>query len=329
MNPCALLLLIVASTPFEVTFRSGLVALQQGDLKTAQTSLEAASKLEPRNGRVWVALSQTYWKLHKEKDAEAAADKASAFSPDDPIVSQSLLTYYSETQQPLKAARAAAKLPDKEKAAALYFEASQPLLQQQKYSEAAAVLQEAARQFPANAQIALALGVADYGLRRFDDAADAFLHTIDLSPDIEQPYLFLGRFLDQIPSRLPQVTERFVNYEAIHPTSAAFLLHAKALDAQSLDPDAALRLIDKSLAIDSTDASAHFERGAILDRLKRFAEATAEFEKAAAIAPDDPATHYRLARDYDRLGKHQAAQSERDKHAKLVKAPDNMPQDNL
>jgi protein O-GlcNAc transferase len=324
MSPCAILFLLAASTQFEATFRSGLVALQQGDLTTAQTNLEAAGKLEPRNGRVWVALSQTYWKLHKQQDADTAADKASTLAPDDPIVSQSLVTYYSETNQPLKAARNAAKLPDKDKAAALYFEASQPLLNQQKYSDAAIVLQEAAKQFPTNAQIALALGVADYALRRFDDAADAFLHTIDLAPDIDQPYTFLGRILDQIPTRLPQVTERFTKYEAAHPTAAAYLLHAKALDAQSLDPDAALSLVDKSLAIDSTDASAHFEKGTVLDRLKRFADATAEFEKAAAIAPADAATHYRLARDYDRLGKHEAAQAEREKHAKLVKAPDNM-----
>jgi Flp pilus assembly protein TadD len=60
--------------------------------------------------------------------------------------------------------------------------------------------------------------------------------------------------------------------------------------------------------------------GAVLDRLNRFPEAAAAFERAAQLAPNDAPTHYRLARDYDRIGKHEAAQSEREKHAQLVKS---------
>jgi len=316
MNLCALLLLFFSS--FDDTFRTGLLALQQGDLPAAQTNLESAAKLEPRDGRVWVALCQTYWRMHKDAQAEAAADKALALAPKSPIVLQSLTLYYSETHQPLKAARIA----DKDHAAALYFEAARPLLDQTKFAEAAAILEEST---PKNAQLELALGVAYYGLRRFDDAADAFLRTIALAPETEQPYLFLGRIIDQVPGRLPQITKAFVQYESAHPADGAgYLLHAKALNAQALDPETALRLLDKSLSINSNDASAHFEKGAVLDRLKRFSDAAFEFEKSAALAPDDPAAHYRLARDYERLGKQEAAQAEREKHAKLVKARDPM-----
>ena len=167
--------------------------------------------------------------------------------------------------------------------------------------------------------------MAYYALRRFDDAADAFLRTIALTPDVDQPYIFLGRMLDQIPTRLPVVTERFAQFEAANPKSAiGYLLHAKALDAQSGDAAAALKLLDQSLAIDASDGSAHFERGVVLDRLTRFPEAVSEFEKAAVIMPDDAATHYRLARDYERLGRHEAAEAERERHKKLVKARDTM-----
>ena len=76
----------------------------------------------------------------------------------------------------------------------------------------------------------------------------------------------------------------------------------------------------KSIALNPRDASAHFEMGAVLDRLERFAEAAAEFERAVELAPSDAAAHYRLARDYDRIGKQEAAQAEREKHAQLVKA---------
>jgi Flp pilus assembly protein TadD len=329
MMLAVLLVLLAAASTFDDSFRAGLLALQRGDLAAAQTSLEAASKLAPRDGRVWVALSQTYWRQHKNAEAEESAGKAASLAPEDPAVLQSLAIYYSETGQTLKAAQAQAKYSGKapensgarDRAIELYFQASRPLLDQQKFAEAEAVLKEGATRLPQSAQLELALGVACYGLRRFDEAADAFLRTIEIAPETEQPYTFLGKILDQIPSRLPQVTQRAAAYEAAHPESAAgYLLHAKALDAQSMEPETALRLLEKSLTINAGDASAHFEKGTVLDRLQRFAEAAAEFERAAQLAPSDPATHYRLARDYDRMGKHEAAQAEREKHAQLVKA---------
>jgi len=324
-----LLLLLAASTPFDDSLRAGLMALQRGDLASAQTNLEAASKLAPRDGRVWVALSQTYWRLHRDREAEDAAGKAAAFAPEDPAVLQSLAIYYSETRQTLKAAQAAAKysakVPDnsdaREHAVQLYFDAAQPLLNQQKFMEAVVILEEGVARLPKSAQLQLALGVTYYGLRRFDDAADAFLRTIEIAPETDQPYTFLGRILDQIPTRLPQVTQRFAEYQSAHPASAAaYLLHAKALDAQSLDPETSLRLIEKSIGLNADDAAAHFEMGTVLDRVQRFAEAAAEFEKAAELAPSDAAAHYRLARDYDRIGKPEAARAEREKHARLVAA---------
>ena len=313
----ALLLLLV-----DDSFRTGLIALERGDLQSARSNLEQASKLAPRDGRVWVALSQTYWRLHRNAEAEDAAGKAATLAPEDPVVLHSLAIYYAETNQTLKAARVEAKVPNaREHAAELYFDAARPLLDQQKFLEALPILKEGAARLPNSAQLSLALGVANYGLRRFDDAADSFLRTIEIAPETEQPYLFLGRFLDQIPSRLPEVTKRFAEYESAHPQIATgYLLHAKALDAQSIEPERALRLLEKSIALNSEDALAHFELGTVLDRLERFKEAAEEFQKAAQLAPSDPAAHYRLARDFDRIGKHEAAQAEREKHAQLVKA---------
>ncbi|MDE3197547.1 MAG: tetratricopeptide repeat protein [Acidobacteriota bacterium] len=327
----ALLLLLLANTSFDEAFRSGVIALQKGDLTAALSNLEAARKLSPRNGRVWVALSQTYWKLHQEAEAERAADTAAGLAAGDAVVQKSLAIYYSEAGHTLKAARAqtayAEEVPSearaRDRAIELYFEAARPLIEKQKFAEAAAILEEGAKKLPKSEQLELALGVADYGLRRFDDAADAFLRTIDADPEIEQPYAFLGKMLGQIPARLPQVTERFAAYETAHPTNPeAFLRHAMALDAQAIEPETALRLIDKSLALNADNAAVHFEKGAVLDRLMRFADAVPEFERAAAMTPSDPAPHYRLARDYDRIRKPELAAAEREKHAQLVKAQD-------
>jgi len=279
-----LALLFLAAATFDESYRAGLLALQRGDLAAAQSNLEEARRLSPRDGRAWIALAQIYWRRHKLAEADDAAAKAAALSPDNSAVVQGLAIYY--------------------------FEIAQPLLDRQQFAEALAALKKA----PPTAQIELARGVAHYGLRRFDDAADAFLRTIALAPETPQPYDFLGRILDQVPNRLPQVTERFAAYHAAHPDlPAARLLYAKALNAQSLDPEKVLTLLDRP-----TDASAWFERALALDSLHRYSDAVAAYEHSAQLAPADPATHYHLARDYDRLGNHEAAQRERKTHADLI-----------
>jgi len=328
----ALFLLLAASSSFEETFRTGLLALQRNDLSAATANLEAAAKLAPGNGRVWVALAQTHWKLKESGKADAAAAKAATLGPADPVIWSSLVIYYTESGQAPKAAdaqaRYAAIVPQdsaaREKAELLYFQAVQPLLQHQKFAESIAILTAARERIKNSAQLELALGVAYYGLRRFDDAAGAFLRTIAIAPEIDQPYLFLGKFLGQIPGRLPEVTKQFVSYENANPASATgYLLHAKALNAQSIEPETARKLLEKSISMDDRDPSAHFELGAVLDRTQHYAEAAREFERAAELDPVDPATHYRLSRVYDRLGKPDAARAERERHAKLVEAQQN------
>ena len=207
-----LLLLFAAANSQDDSFRAGLIALQRGDLAAAQTNLEAASKLAPRDGRVWVALSQTYWRLHKNTRSGGVPREAASLAPEDPAVLQSLAIYYSETGQTLKAAQAAAKYSAKvpanrdarEHAASLYFEAAQPLLDQQKFSEAAAILEEAVAQVPGSAQLELALGVSVLRPAPLRRGRGGLSETIEIAPETEQPYTFLGKILDQIPSRLPR-----------------------------------------------------------------------------------------------------------------------------
>ena len=324
-----LFLLLAASATFEESFRAGLLALQHNDLTAAAANLATAARLAPNNGRVWVALAQTYWKQKENGKADEAAAKAAGLGASDPLVLSTLAIYYAESGQTLKAAEAQTKYSGmapqdtaaREKAESLYFQAVQPLLQHQKFAEAIGILNKAVERLTNSAQLELALGVSYYGLRRFDDAAGAFLRTIAIAPEIEQPYLFLGKFLGQIPNRLPEVTKQFVGYESANPASAVgYLLHAKALNAQSIEPEIARKLLEKAISINERDASAHFELGSVLDRTQQYVEAARELERAAELDPMDPATHYRLSRVYDRLGKPEAARAERERHAKLVEA---------
>jgi Flp pilus assembly protein TadD len=176
------LFLFAASFALDDSYRAGLIALQQGDLAAAQTNLEAARAASPRDGRIWVALSQTYWRQHKNTDAEDAATKAASLAPDDAVVLQALAIYYTETNQPLKSARVTAKY-SAPKAAELYFAAAKPLLDQQKFADAVVILEESVKRVPRNAQLELALGVACYDRHRTRDRAALHLPRQNPRPD--------------------------------------------------------------------------------------------------------------------------------------------------
>ena len=168
MMLAVLVVLLAASSSFEDSFRAGLLALQRGDLPAAQTNLEAAGKLAPRDGRVWVALSQTYWRQHKNAEAEQAAGKAATLAPEDPAVLQSLAIYYSETEQTLKAAQAQArysgKVPENSDGSRPRHRAllsgGPAAAGPAEIRRSEAVLKEGTARLPESAQLELALGVA-------------------------------------------------------------------------------------------------------------------------------------------------------------------------
>jgi Flp pilus assembly protein TadD len=99
---------------FQTQFVNGLKALNERNLAAAQTNLQAASRLQPANPRVWLALAQTYWKLRKSALAADAAEKAEKLGADDPVTLRSLAIYYSEQQKFSKAGDIEAKCAPKD-----------------------------------------------------------------------------------------------------------------------------------------------------------------------------------------------------------------------
>jgi len=317
------LVVVLFAGQLETTFHAGLVALNANDLSAAESQLEAAAKLAPRDARVWLALAQTYRKLHQPDRAQAAARKAEALTSDAAIL-RGLAIYYSEAADFSKSAdllRAAIRRsPDTE---SYYFELAQLYLKQQNFARALEVLDSGRKNFAKSAQLELAAGVAYYGLRRFPEAADAFLRTIALDPGVEQPYVFLGRMLDQAEDRLARITQVFAALAKRNPENyLGSFLYGKALALQ----DAALAeaQLRRSLAQNGEFWESHFELGVLVERRGEYEEASREIRRSIELNPSDPAPHYRLARLYDRLGKADEARAERELHARLTAAGSGM-----
>lgn len=284
---------------FDATFREGLVALNANNLTVAESKLEASAQLEPHNPRVWLALAETYWKERKLPQAEKAARNAENWAAGDAVALNLLATFYTEDY---------------------YFQVAQSHLQQQDFAGALDTLEPGRKKFSASAQLELVAGVAYYGLRRFPEAIESFLRTIQLDGAVEQPYVFLGRMLDQAEGRLPAVTQVFAAFASRAPDNyLSNFVYGKALTMGDR-PEHAEPLLRKSMAENGGYWESHFELGLLLDREKKFEEAAAEMRRAVELNPRDPVPHYHLARLYDRLGRSAEAAAERETHARLSAA---------
>jgi len=185
------------------------------------------------------------------------------------------------------------------------------LLRTQNFAEAIVVLEYARPRFTQSAQVALSLGVAYYGQRRFTDAVDAFLNACKLDPDAEQPHLFLGRVLEHATARIDEVAAQFAEFTKRNPQlwSGHYLLGKASGDEKHLR---------RAVELKPDSWEAHFELGSMLEQKREFPDAISHFQLAAKHAPKNPSPHYRLFRLYARTGQQDKAAAERALHEKLT-----------
>jgi tetratricopeptide (TPR) repeat protein len=330
--------------------QKGLLELRQGDLAAARADLETASHQDSTNAYIWSALAEVYARTHQKELADAAAANAEKNGAKNPVVEHALALYYSHVGDMADAARleeqfASSPKGDAEaitRAAAWYlasgndtkaltlarkvsqdsaatFELAQLFLRAQQFSDAAELLTDGLRNHPNDAQLTLALGVARYGQRRFEEAITIFLSVIRIDPTVPQSYLFLSRMLDQAGPHLAEIVAATRKWETVTPENAAAKLAlAKALLTQDPGSSEAEPLLRRSLQLDANNWDAHYQLGLLLEKSHQYEAAAKEFQQAISLDKTQPEPHYRLARVYDRLDKHDEAEAERAIHQQLT-----------
>jgi len=200
-----------------------------------------------------------------------------------------------------------------------YFEAAHAYLLNERFEAAVRILERGHKAFDKSAQLELALGVAYYGERRFAEAARAFLRTIDIAPEVQQPYVFLSKMLDQSVDRFPEILPRFEAWAAANPNdSLAQFVYAKGLLASGGDQAKAEKLLRASIRLKGDQWESHYELGVLLEKQRKFPDAAAELERSVAINPNQADVHYHLSRVLDRLGQSEKAAEQREIHQRLT-----------
>ena len=203
-----------------------------------------------------------------------------------------------------------------------HAEFGQALLRLERINEASAFLEEARTKFDKSPQIELALGVAQYAQRRFDDAGGHFLRVIKLTPDVPQPYIFLGKMIEQIPNRVPEIRNHAKAWlEKESKSGFAPFVYARTLIAASEPDDVTKPLLLEAIRRDPRVWDFPFELGQLLERQRDFDGAANAYQKAISLSPKAPEPHYRLARVWDRLKQPAKAEQQRALHKQLLQEP--------
>ena len=101
---------LVAQDPtVEGLLRDGLVALQEEKLPEARSKLEAASKLDPEDGRIWLGLAEVYRLSEETNSAEDAISKTGELSGEKPELLRGMAFYFDKAGDPGRAAKASAE----------------------------------------------------------------------------------------------------------------------------------------------------------------------------------------------------------------------------
>ena len=256
-----------ADPPFDALLREGLLALGRNELPAALSHLEKASKLQPKDARVWLALAQTQRKSGRPKLAHDAAIRAAALAPADPLILHGLAIFHSEDENWKAAgefeARYAEKLQsDRDafgRAARFYLQAGEPKI---------------------------AIELAQKGLARENRA--------DLRNLLGKAYEAAGQF-DKTIVELQEAIRLAPYEEAYYFDLGYVLLVHQNFDAAIRVLESAKKVFDKSAQMELTLGIAYYGQ-------RRFSEAIDSFLRASSLAPQLEQPHVFLGRILGQAG---------------------------
>src|SRR5262249_3085898 len=99
------------------------------------------------------------------------------------------------------------------------FDLGAELILHENYDEAQPIFRLAKERFPHSSRIYLGLGVADFIGGKTADSVDAFLKAVDLDPEFEPAYVFLGESYSAFGARPAEVLAKLAYAAGKRPRS--------------------------------------------------------------------------------------------------------------
>jgi Tfp pilus assembly protein PilF len=300
----------------------GAALLEGGLVEEATAELNAVLALDPSNVDALVALSRAHLKRKDIKSAGRTLESAVARGMDDARVYAALADVYEAggyVENAIPAMRLAIARDPRNESYRLRY----GLLLNDTKAPAAAVIRvrEALKEFPDSSPLWLALGIAQMGDGKSDDARKSFERALELDGASAPALAYLGSTYGE----RGQYAEAASYYErAINAAPNSAVPYYLAADALLKQPEVDAPRVEKYLAraveLEPDFASAHLSLAKLYVRGERWPEAAAAFERVTRLDPDSSEAHYQLGRVYVRLKRGSEAQRELDKFKQLSEA---------
>lgn len=207
----------------------------------------------------------------------------------------------------------------------LAFDLGAELLIHANYDAARTVFQAAKERFPKASRIFIGLGTAEFMKGKTADAVGSFLTAVDLDPQYEPAYIFLGEAFSFSEARASEVATKLAYLARKRPESfAAQYYYGAALikkleDERDLaDSRRALAALRRAADLQPENARVYFQLGELARLERKFPEAVSYYQKSIALDPNSPEPLYKLGQIYVRMGRQEDAKEIFTRHREAV-----------
>jgi tetratricopeptide (TPR) repeat protein len=174
---------------------------------------------------------------------------------------------------------------------------------------AAEVFTRGNRLFPRSARMLVGLGVTNYALRSYDEAAQRLCEASDLNPEDLNTYLILAKMQSGGNAASEAIGKRLERFVKIQPENAlANYYYALSLwnvgkkSGKVENPALAESLLERAVHLDPELGAAYLQLGIVYADRQDFTKAISAYQRAIEATPDLEEAHYRLGQAYSRTG---------------------------
>jgi tetratricopeptide (TPR) repeat protein len=205
------------------------------------------------------------------------------------------------------------------------FDLGAELLQHENYQAAQTIFLAGAKQLPKSARIYMGLGAAQFLGGNAEDSVDSFLKAVDLDPQFQPAYLFLGQSFPFAGTRSDRVIANLAYFADKNPADGSVqyyygaALVSRMKSAENLkDSRLALATLQRTAKLQPKDARVYYQMGELSTLQKQLQTALLNYRKAVELDPNFPEALYKLGQTYVHLGRHEEAKEILARHQEVV-----------
>jgi len=307
---------------FDANYQLGKLLVDEGRAADALVFLERTSQLKPNDydSSYQLALARAntgdYERARTDVQALLTAINRSSLEKAE---SHHLLGEICERlNNPLQAVREYQRAADLNPAEPYFFDWGSELLLHHAAEPALEVFTKGNRMFPHSARMLEGLAASWYALGSYDHAVQPICEASDLSPNDENPYLFMGKMQAVEAASSEAIIERLERFVRLQPGNAlaSYYYAVSVWKRRRKSPEDGKNvaeveaLLEKAVQLDPTLGLAHLQLGILYSERKEFSNAVAAYQRAIQATPSLEEAHYRLAQAYRQTGETSKAQAE-------------------